>query len=325
MNDYTYNFSPQIPQKYSCEYCHYISSSKKDYNKHLSTLKHQRLTNTYTHTDKIVPQLTCICGKSYKHRQSLYNHKKICDNIIKDESINDLINDSINDTINIKHYLNNEQNQQQLVDYLMKENSEFKQLMIEQNKQILELAKNSIGHNTTSSVINSNNNNTNNFNLQVFLNETCKDAMNIMEFVGQLQVSIKDLEETGRLGYTEGISKIFINGLKQINISDRPIHCSDSKREIVYIKDKNQWTKEDDNKSLLTNAIKHVAHKNMKQIKEWTKVNPEYNNSSSKQNDRYLKIVSNSMNGSTEAEQKNNMNKIISKVAKEFTINKCTN
>ena len=325
MNDHTYNFSPQIPQKYSCEYCHYTSSSKKDYDKHLSTLKHQRLTNTYINTDKIIPQLTCICGKSYKHRQSLYNHKKICDNIIKGESINNSISESINDSINIKHYLNNEQNQQQLVDYLMKENSEFKQLMIDQNKQILELAKNSIGHNTTSSVINSNNNNTNNFNLQFFLNETCKDAMNIMEFVGQLQVSIKDLEETGRLGYAEGISKIFINGLKQINISDRPIHCSDSKREIVYIKDKNQWTKEDDNKSLLTNAIKHVAHKNMKQIREWTKVNPEYNDSSSKQNDRYLKIVSNSMNGSTEEEQKNNMNKIISKVAKEITINKGTN
>jgi hypothetical protein len=321
MNDHTYNFSPQILTIFSCEYCHYTSSSKKDYNKHLSTLKHQRLTNTYTNTDKIVPQLTCICGKSYKHRQSLYNHKKICDNIIKGESINESINDSINDSINIKHYLNNEQNQQQLVDYLMKENSEFKQLMIEQNKQMLELAKNSGTHNSHNNI----NNNTNNFNLQVFLNETCKDAMNIMEFVGQLQVSIKDLEETGRLGYAEGISKIFINGLKQINVSDRPIHCSDSKREVVYIKDKNEWTKEDDNKSLLTNAIKHVAHKNMKQIKEWTKVNPEYNDSSSKQNDRYLKIVSNSMNGSTEEEQKNNMNKIISKVAKEFTINKCTN
>jgi hypothetical protein len=194
--------------------------------------------------------------------------------------------------------------------------------MIDQNKQMLELAKNSAGHHNTNTNINNTNNNNNHFNLNVFLNETCKDAMNIMEFVEQLQVSVKDLEETGRLGYAEGISKIFINGLKQINISDRPIHCADSKREIVYIKDKNQWTKEDDNKSLLTNAIKHVAHKNMRQIREWTKVNPEYNDSSSKQNDRYLKIVSNSMNGSTEEETNKNYNKIIKNITKETVIEK---
>jgi hypothetical protein len=221
-----------------------------------------------------------------------------------------------NNTQIIEHPIN-EINQQQLVDYLMKENSEFKQLMLEQNKHMLELAKNSGNHN------NSHNTNSNNsFNLNVFLNETCKDAMNIMEFVDQLQVSVKDLEETGRLGYSEGISKIFINGLKQINISDRPIHCADSKREIVYIKDKNQWNKDDDNKSLLTNAIKHVAHKNMKQIREWTKVNPEYNDSSSKQNDRYLKIVSNSMNGLTEEETNKNYNKIIKNITKETVIEK---
>jgi hypothetical protein len=185
---------------------------------------------------------------------------------------------------------------------------------------MLELAKNSGHHNSHNT--NNNTTNNNNFNLNVFLNETCKDAMNIMEFVDQLQVSVKDLEETGRLGYAEGISKIFINGLKQINISDRPIHCADSKREIVYIKDKNQWNKEDGDKSLLTNAIKHVAHKNMRQIREWTKVNPEYNDSSSKQNDRYLKIVSNSMNGSTEEETNKNYNKIIKNITKETVINK---
>jgi len=143
-----------------------------------------------------------------------------------------------------------------------------------------------------------------------------------MDFVSQLQLGIKDLEDTGRLGFAEGISKIIINGLKQMDISDRPIHCSDSKREVVYIKDKNQWNKEDDNKSLLTNAIKHVAHKNMRQIREWTKVNPEYNDSSSKQNDRYLKIVSNSMNGLTEEEASKNYNKIIKNITKETVIEK---
>jgi hypothetical protein len=221
--------------------------------------------------------------------------------------------------IDDKLTINTNDGHQQLVEYLMKENSEFKQLMIDQNKHMMELAKNAGNHNNNT--INTNNT-SNNFNLQFFLNETCKDAMNIMEFVDQLQVSVKDLEETGRLGYSEGISKIFINGLKQINISDRPIHCADSKREIVYIKDKNQWNKEDGDKSLLTNAIKHVAHKNMKQIKEWTKVNPEYNDSSSKQNDRYLKIVSNSMNGLTEEETIKNYNKIIKNITKETVIEK---
>jgi hypothetical protein len=274
-----------------------------------------------TETDKLY---NCNCGDSFNSRTTLWRHKKKCV----------LIQDSVkpqNIIVNISDLQNDHIKQQQFVDYLLKENSEFKQLMIEQNKHMmeqmneqnkqnknmLELAKNSGNHNNSH-----NTTNTNNFNLQFFLNETCKDAMNIMEFVDQLQVSVKDLEETGRLGYSEGISKIFINGLKQINISDRPIHCSDSKREIVYIKDKNEWTKEDDNKSLLTNAIKHVAHKNMRQIREWTKVNPEYNDSSSKQNDRYLKIVSNSMNGSTEEEANKNYNKIIKNITKETIIDK---
>jgi hypothetical protein len=197
--------------------------------------------------------------------------------------------------------------QQKLIDYLIKENSEFKQLMIDQNKHMLDLA-NKVGNNNN----NNNTTNNNNFNLQFFLNDTCKNAMNIMDFVSQLQVGIKDLEDTGRLGFAEGISKIIINGLKQMDISDRPIHCSDSKREIVYIKDKNQWSKEDEDKTILTTAIKHVVHKNMKQISEWTKEHPEYNDSESRQNDKYLRIVSESMSGSSQ-EETNKNNKIITK------------
>ena len=143
-----------------------------------------------------------------------------------------------------------------------------------------------------------------------------------MDFVNQLQVGLKDLEETGRLGFAEGISKIIINGLKQMDISDRPIHCSDSKREVVYIKDKNQWSKEDEDKTILTNAIKHVAHKNMKKISEWTKEHSEFNDSSSKQNDKYLKIVSESMSGSSQEETNKNYNKIIKNIAKETIIDK---
>ena len=304
---------PNSSAQFFCEKCDYFTSRQSQYDRHLSTDKHKNLKiPIYVCSEN--KKFNCMCGKKYSHLSTLYAHKKKnnCQ-----ENITALPN-----LIDAKLTINTHEGQQQLVEYLMKENSEFKQLMIDQNKQMLELAKNAVGHHNTNTNINHTNNNNNHFNLNVFLNETCKDAMNIMEFVDQLQVSVKDLEETGRLGYSEGISKIFINGLKQINISDRPIHCADSKREIVYIKDKNQWNKEDDNKSLLTNAIKHVAHKNMRQIREWTKVNPEYNDSSSKQNDRYLKIVSNSMNGSTEEETNKNYNKIIKNIAKETVIEK---
>ncbi len=202
----------------------------------------------------------------------------------------------------------------------MKENSEFKQLMIEQNKQMFELAKNA-GHNTNSNNTNSNNKT---FNLQVFLNETCKNAINMSEFIDQLQVSITDLEETGRLGFTEGISKIFINGLKQMNIPDRPLHCSDMKRETIYIKNNNEWTKDSDENMLLVDAIKRVSNKNIKQISEWQKINPEYKNSSSKMNDKYLKIVSEAMSGTTKEECDKNYKKIVKNIAKETIIDKTT-
>jgi hypothetical protein len=280
------NFTPKNPSIYSCILCDFKSCNKKDYSRHLQTQKHKN--QSFSIENPKSPFFQCICGKNYKDNSGLWRHKKICQNI------------KIND-------------QQQLVEYLMKENSEFKQLMIEQNKQMMELAKSS-GHNIT--------NNNQQFNLNFFLNETCKNAMNIMDYVSQLQVGIKDLEETARLGYAAGISRIFIDGLKNIDINDRPIHCSDFKRETLYIKNNNEWNKESEERTILTNAIKHVTHKNMKMIPEWTKENPDYNDSTSKTNDKYLKLVMNSMSGSTEEEQKKNINKIISNVAKEVVINK---
>ena len=154
------------------------------------------------------------------------------------------------------------------------------------------------------------------------MNETCKDAINLTDFVNQIQLSVTDLEETGKLGYAEGISKVFIKNLNDIDFTQRPIHCSDSKREILYIKDDNQWNKDDENKTHLTKAIKQVANKNIKQINEWQKINPEYKDPESKQNDKYMKIVLNAMSGSTPEEQKSNINKIIKNVTKEVVIEK---
>jgi hypothetical protein len=288
------------PIYFCCENCDFNTSNKKDYNRHILTAKHKRLTTTNENT-LFTQTYSCTCGKTYNHMSSLCKHKKTC----------------MVESIIVEPLVNNEfDNPENLIKYLMKENAEFKQLLIDQNKQMMgqmvEFAKKT-GHNIT---------NNNSFNLNMYLNETCKDALNIMDFVNQLQVGIKDLEETGRLGFADGISKIFINGLKQLDVSNRPVHCSDSKREILYIKNNNEWNKEDDERKVLTSAIKHVVNKNIKQIPEWTKVHPDYNDYDSKQNDKFLKIVSESMSGSSQEETNKNYNKIIKNIVKETVIEK---
>ena len=251
------------------------------------------MTNDDMATPKNADQLKikniCICGKNYTHRQGLSHHKKHCLIIAA----------------------KNNSNKDELIDYLMKENSDLKTMVLDVCKQIQ--PSNSI----TNSNINSNNKT---FNLNVFLNEQCKDAINISDFVNSLVVNVDDLEETAQLGYTEGISKIFLDGLLNMNTHSRPIHCSDSKREILYIKDQDKWEKDNETNDKITKAIKSVAHKNMKVIPEWVKQHPDYNDANSKTNDKYLKIVMNSMSGSTEEEQKRNVNKIISNIAKETII-----
>ena len=304
MKHYETNLKQKSSDIFLCKTCDYSTSRKSQYERHLLTSKHFLKQNGTNHANLNNQIYICKCSHSFNSRTTLWRHKKNCGIVQSKDDLNEQIK------------------QKQMIEYLLKENSEFKQLMIDQNKQLLEqnrqmieLSNKSAGHHNTT-------NNNNSFNLNFFLNETCKNAMNIMDFVKQLPVGVKDLEETGRLGFSEGISKIFINGLKQIDVNDRPLHCSDSKRETLYIKDNNQWNKEDEEKSLLTNAIKHVAHKNMKQISEWTKEHPEYNNSESRQNDKYLRIVCKSMSGGSQEETNKNYNKIIKNIVKETIINK---
>ena len=298
------NLNPlKSQQEYNCDTCDYNTSNFKDYKKHLSTAKHQRLIKANEVSQKVPDNKEdhiCECGKSYRHMSSLCKHKRTCELIVKPIQIQ--INKEITPELIIE---------------LINQNKELQQMLIEQNKTIIEFA-NKAG---TNNYINSNNNNKT-FNLQVFLNETCKDAINLTDFVNQIQISVTDLENTGNLGYAEGISKVFIKNLNDIDFTQRPIHCSDSKREILYIKDDNQWNKDDEQKTQLSKAIKKVANKNIKQISEWQKLNPEYNDPDSKQNDKYMKIVLNSMSGSTVEEQKNNISKIIKNVAKEVIIEK---
>jgi hypothetical protein len=301
----------KVAPLFFCKKCDYNTSKKSSYYKHLTTDKHKKGQNdseiVKNDSEKLpkVAKYKCLCGNVYSYDSGYYRHKKKCNYQEQTQIQQSNIDPSHNLLIEIiKH--NNE-----IQEFMMKQHKE----MMEQNKQVIELAK-LAGHNTT----NTNSHNTNKFNITMFLNEKCKDALNISEFINQLEVGITDLEETGVLGFADGIAKIFIKGLKQLELYDRPIHCNDSKRDIFYIKSDDKWTKEDDNKTILTKAIKEVAHKNMKQIKEWQKINNEYSDPDSKQNDKYLQIVSKSMSGSSKEESEKNYNKIIKKLVKETII-----
>jgi len=309
-------FGDKIHQKNSqfiyCETCDFKCCKKGDFNRHILTAKHQKSTLANTLGDigdntHIKPKNICgTCNKEYKSRNGLWKHKKKC---IKTESYK------------LSDLTPNTQLTPELVIKLIEQNKELQQTLIDQNKTIIELSQKACSNNT----INNNNNcgNTNKtFNLQVFLNETCKDAINMSDFVDQLQISISDLETTGQIGYAEGISKVFINNLNNIDYTDRPIHCSDSKRETLYIRENNQWSKDDDQKTNLTKAIKQVANKNIKQITEWQKLHPEFADPDSKENDKYMKIVLNSMSGSTKEESDKNYEKIAKNVIKNVVIEK---
>ena len=294
---------PEKCQKYYCISCDFKCSKESNYKNHILTRKHKKLINANAGlienaTEKI---FACDCGKIYKHMSSLCKHKKTC---IGNEIINELKEEKVD--------------HEELIKVLMKQNEEFKSMLIEQNNKIMEIAK-------EGKYITNNNNNTtnnNNFNLNFFLNEKCKDALNIMDFINQLQLKLSDLDMVGRVGYTEGISKIFIRGLKELDVFKRPIHCSDLKRETLYVKDKDSWEKDNDNKEKLKLAIKHISAKNMKNLTAWVEENPESEDYDSKKHMEYHNIIIKATGGSTKEEDEKNYNKIISNVAKEVMIDK---
>ena len=304
---------PKSSEIFCCELCDYSTSRKSQYDRHLSTDKHKlrengsKMVENDSELSQKVSHFECLCGNKYKYDSGYYRHKKKCNKHLNQENNMSEAEVALKYQEKLDHLTN-------VVLNVVNQNNEL-------TKRIVELSSNTTMTNCNNTN-NTNNSNNNTFNLQIFLNEQCKDALNIKDFVESIQVQISDLEETGNLGYAEGISKIFINNLEQLNTHSRPIHCSDSKREILYIKNDNQWTKDDEQKTNLTKAIKQVANKNIKQISEWQKLNPEYNDPDSKQNDKYMKIVLNSMSGSTIEEQKNNINKIIKNVTKEVVIEK---
>jgi hypothetical protein len=211
-------------------------------------------------------------------------------------------------------------NDTELVKFLLKENQEFKQLIIEQTGKMLELASIPKTMNNTSNNINCNNNNNNSFNLNFFLNEKCKNAMNMSDFIDSIQIENDDFENIGKLGYVQGISNIFIKNLKDLDETVRPMHCNDIKREVLYIKENDVWDK-DENKKQVKHAIAMIAHKNFKYIPVWTEENPQAFDGTTKKNDQYMRIA-NQVATAITPDDDAGINKIIRNVSQNVIIDK---
>jgi hypothetical protein len=296
--------SPKISAKFFCENCDYKCSKQSEYNKHILTNKHKILQNPTS----IINTKTymCDCGKVYKHSSTLYAHKKNCVQI-KDNTQNKIIIESENNSITPELILN-----------IIQQNQEFKDLLLEQNKTIIELSKNNNTTNINNSITNSNNKT---FNLQFFLNETCKDAMNIMDFVDSIKIQLCDIESIGELGFVNGMSKLIIKNLNALAENMRPVHCNDPKRDSLYVKDANVWEKEDSDNKKIKKAIKYISHKNICAIPEWKAKYPDCIYSDSKKSNQYNHIVIEAMGGPGDNDAEK-ADKIVKKIAKEVTIDK---
>ena len=303
-------------QYYHCKCCDYVTSKQSNYDKHLTTSKHKKSyiqlqndTNIVQNVAQNVSQniiYKCECGRNYKHRQGLWKHRQTCD--VLNAEVETIDEEEPEKT---DKDLDKDKEKELLVTFM----KEMKDTMIEMFKHMQP-------NNTTTMSHSHNNSHNKTFNLQFFLNEQCKDALNIDEFVSSIKIKLSDLEDTGRLGYVEGISRILIKNLKNLDTFKRPIHCSDLKREVLYIKSDDKWEKEDGNNEQIRNAIKQVANQNIRQIPVWSNEYPECKDPTSKKNDQYLKIVSNAMSGISSEEQTKNVTQIIKNVAKEVVIDK---
>jgi hypothetical protein len=285
------NSNTKNTQNFNCELCNFKCCKKSYWERHIVTAKHKKLTNVnnIVTTEKNEMYICNVCHKIYKSRVGLWKHSKKCIliEVSEEKSEND-----------IKKLTN-------LVLELVKSNSDLQ-------KQMMEVCKNS--------TVTNNNSHNKTFNLQVFLNEQCKDAMNLMDFVNSMTLELSDLEDVGKLGYVEGISNIIIRNLNALDIYKRPIHCSDGKREIMFVKDDNVWEKESSTYDRLRKAIKRVTYKNSAMLVPWSQKYPACMNNQHHLNDVYVRMMGQAMGGKEEFVDSEN--KIMKKIAKAVLIHK---
>jgi hypothetical protein len=287
------------PTEYHCEKCDFKCCKKYNWERHLLTSKHTGEIIGKEQKEQKEQIYMCICGKKFQTNAGLWKHNKNCNQIqVKKDEPSD----------------------KELIMLLIKENSELRKEQTDIKELILEIVKNGVANtNTNNSHNNITNNNTNShnkaFNLNFFLNETCKNAMNITDFINSIKPQLSDLIEVGEIGYVEGISKIIVKSLNNLDETIRPIHCTDKKRETFYVKDQGQWEKEDEQQKKIKKIIKNVANKNIDLLPQFREKYPEYSNSSSKISDKYDKMVVEVMETDPEKD-----NKIIRNISKVSTI-----
>ena len=291
---------------FQCNKCCYITKCNQDYEKHLSSKKHKSNNGEQTN---IVNDYSCKkCNKYYANRQSLWRHSKNCIYIEENEENQLDENESI--VVNKNTFIELLKQNNEFKDFILEQNKEFNNRFIEQNNKIIELSqKENIVYNTT-----------NHFNLNFFLYEKCKDAINMKEFIESIKLDFEDLEYVGCHGYIDGITKIFIDELKQLDLYKRPIHCTDLKREIIHIKEDNEWIKDNEEHTNIKKVVEYVADKNLKMLALWQKEHPESAILDSRMYNMWLNIAKHSINPMDKYD-KNNM-EVVRNIVKNVYINK---
>jgi len=304
----------KMPKIYNCINCNFKCSKQSNYDAHILTAKHKMLINANGNLPKNAKAYMCSCGKEYKQAPSLTRHKKNCNG--ESKKIITEINNSILETTD----------EGSLVKMLLEQNKEFKDLLVEQHNQmmsqnntILELSKNNHQTINNSGNINSHNKT---FNLQFFLNETCKDAMNLSDFVKTLQLNFAELEKMGEIGFAEGLSRMFVRGLNELDVTKRPIHCTDAKRDIMHIKNEGKWERETADQKQIKKAIKQIENKNVMHLYDWKDAHPGCGDWDSKLNSKFLKMQSEAMGSCNEEQELKDYRKIIRKVSENTIIDK---
>jgi hypothetical protein len=303
------DFSPISPKIFKCDFCSISCARKTEWNRHINTKKHK--INKISENSNIlatnISHIACECGKTYKDRTGLWRHKKTCNNKFL----------YTNENLDQTEILDDENKLISLILDVVKSNSDLQKQNQEFQQQMLEMCKNGINNNSNNNI----NSHNKTFNLNVFLNEQCKDAMNIMEFVDTIKLDLDDAESVRKLGYVNGISNIIIKHLKALDVHMRPVHCTDLKRETMYVKFQDVWEKEGDENKLIRRAIKHIAIKNYNAAETFKDVHPDCMDLESKYGEHFLRLKIEALGGSGNDNYESHT-KIIKKIAKEVTIDK---